>query len=119
MTKKEVEEVLGIKITIEQKKECWFIRGHDWSNYTNIKKKPGHRVTYELCVGPIKIGNCVCHKCDRKGCINPDHLFQGTHSDNMMIKGRLKRPSQEFKELKEKDRWKQIQVIHAYWSGRR
>lgn len=83
MTKKEIEEKFSIKITIEREKKCWFIKGRDWSNYSSIDGKNGHRLIYSLCIGPLISGKEICHACDRKGCINPDHLFQGTHSENM------------------------------------
>jgi hypothetical protein len=82
MTKSELQKIIKLKITVEPIKKCWFIR-KDWSIYTTIGKKRAHRVTYELCVGPVMPDRVICHKCDRKGCINPDHLFQGTQSDNM------------------------------------
>lgn len=42
-----------------------------------------HRVSWHLAHGPIVGGLHVLHRCDNKRCVRPDHLFLGTHDDNM------------------------------------
>jgi len=70
---------------------CWLWTGHtDKDGYGNItikrKSKRTHRVYWEIINGPIPKGMWVLHTCDVPSCINLNHLFLGTHTDNMRDK---------------------------------
>lgn len=51
-----------------------------WWRGTNHR---AHRLSWSVFRGPLDPKMLVCHKCDVPSCINPDHLFLGTHDENM------------------------------------
>lgn len=92
------EERFWAKVKVGEADECWewtgavcgypptHLYGHFF--YEMVDGKPtyeyAHRYVWREKHGEIPKGMCVCHVCDNPGCCNPDHLFLGTHRDNMI-----------------------------------
>ena len=92
-----VQERLKAKL-IQDPSGCWIwmgcLNGSGYGSISLSSEKTGqfvHRVAWELAYGPIPENMCVCHKCDVPACANPNHLFLGSRSDNMIDAVKKKR----------------------------
>lgn len=82
------QERFHTRYTVNEETGCWEWQGHRLPKgygffHVNDDNYLAHRVSYHNFVGPIKEGNCVCHSCDNPCCVNPEHLWQGSYTDNL------------------------------------
>jgi len=99
MRKQEFKNYLIKNSTVNKETGCW-----EWDKCLDsqngygitfrnkiVKHRRAHRLSYIIFIGAIPKGLFVCYDCDNPKCINPKHLFLGTHQDNMddmVMKGR-------------------------------
>lgn len=87
------------KVMPEPNTGCWLwigaVKEHGYGVIGLGRREQGtakaHRVAWELYRRPLEANECVLHHCDQPSCVNPNHLFCGSLSDNMKDCVRKKR----------------------------
>jgi hypothetical protein len=81
------------RVSPEPNSGCWFWlgglndRGYGIVGRGANRVEKAHRWFYRHFVGTVPPGLHVLHHCDVRCCVNPEHLYVGTHQDNMIDRG--------------------------------
>lgn len=83
-----VKKTILAGIEIDPETWCWnWVKALTTNGYGVLTvdkiQYRAHRLSYSVFIDEIPDGLEICHKCDNHRCCNPDHLFIGTHRENM------------------------------------
>lgn len=90
LTDKQTKSFLCKVYKTNNKNDCWLWTRHrnaqGYGRFSTFRLGPlmAHRVAWTIESGKIPSGLLVLHKCDNPPCCNPNHLFLGTHLDNII-----------------------------------
>lgn len=95
LTPKERERFWS-KVDVRGPDECWlWTRGLSSTGYGKFwlrgRHRKAHQISWMAANGPIPCGKQVNHTCHVKACCNPNHLYSGTHANNMEDRNRAGR----------------------------